>query len=120
VEKLKDTECIGALKEIQGRITSIALVHEELYRSPDFVTLDFSTYLEKMIKYLLVFYRPEENINLKLNIEKIFIGIDAAIPLGIIINEIIYNAVDYAFPNESYELSKKKNVIIKRSKLLQL
>jgi two-component system, sensor histidine kinase PdtaS len=101
MEKLKDTECIETLKEIQGRVTSIALVHEELYRSPDLVTLDFSTYIERMIKYLLIFYSPEKNINLKLNVEKIFIGIDTAIPLGIILNEIISNAVDYAFPNKS-------------------
>lgn len=101
VEKLKNTECIEALKEIQGRITSIALVHEELYRSPDLVTLDFSTYLERMIKYLLDFYRPEKNINLKLNLEKIFIGIDTAIPLAIMLNELIHNSVDYAFPNKS-------------------
>lgn len=54
-----------------------------------------------MIKYLLDFYRPEKNINLKLNVEKIFIGIDTAIPLGIILNELIHNSVDYAFPNKS-------------------
>ena len=82
MEKLKETECIEDLKEIQRRITSIALAHEELYNSPDLASLDFSTYLEKMIKYLIAFYRPEQNINLKLNIEKIFIGIDTAIPLG--------------------------------------
>lgn len=101
MENLKDTECIGALKEIQGRITSIALVHEELYSSKDFVTLDFSSYLEKMIKYLLVFYRPENNINLKLNVENIFVGIDTAIPLGIILNELIANSEQFAFPNKS-------------------
>ena len=55
MEKLKNTECVEDLKEIQRRIISIALVHEELYSSPQMETLDFSTYLEKMIKYLLDF-----------------------------------------------------------------
>ena len=98
-EKLQNTECINTLKEIQGRITSIAFVHDELYSSPDLVTLDFSSYLAKMIKYLLDFYKPKnKNINLTLNVEKILVGMDTAIPLGIITNELLSNAVNYAFP----------------------
>jgi two-component sensor histidine kinase len=100
-EKLQDTECINTLKEIQGRITSIAFVHDELYSSPDLVTLDFSSYLAKMINYLLDFYKPKnKKISLKLNVEKILVGMDTAIPLGIIVNELLSNAVNYAFPND--------------------
>lgn len=99
IEKLKNTECVEDLKEIQRRITSIALVHEELYSSPQLETIDFSTYLDKMIKYLFEFYRPERNIKLKVNTEKIFVGLDTAIPLGIISNGLLSNAVNHAFPN---------------------
>lgn len=102
----KDKEVIEAFKEIQSRITSIALIHEELYRSTNMVTLDFSSYLKKLIAHILDFYKIKaRNINLKLNLEKVCLGMDTAISLGIIVNELISNSVKHAFPNESGEIS---------------
>lgn len=97
-EKFTDAEFLEALKESQIRIASIALIHAELYRSTNLVTLDFSAYLRKLTAYLFDSYKTlNKNITLKLNVEEVYLGMDTAIPLGIIVNEFISNAVKYAF-----------------------
>jgi two-component system, sensor histidine kinase PdtaS len=101
-EKFKDEKFLEAFSESQSRIISMALIHEELYRSTDMDTLDFSEYLNRLTEYLLNTYNVKnENIILKLNIEKVTLGMDTAIPLGIIVNELVSNAIKHAFPGEA-------------------
>jgi len=77
----------------------MALIHEELYQGKDMETLEFSAYLRKLTADLLKSYNVEnENIKLNLELEQVFLGMDTAVPLGIIVNELISNSLKHAFP----------------------
>lgn len=85
--------------ESQNRVRSMALVHEKLYQSKDFATLNFSEYIRNLIGYLFQVYRVNTNlITLEIDVEEVTLNIDMAIPCGLIINELVSNALKYAFP----------------------
>jgi PAS domain S-box-containing protein len=90
---------ISALRESRARIKSIALIHERLYASPDLASVDMRTYTRNLVSDLRRSHRTEESsVQLRLNIEDIPLGITEAIPCGLIINELISNALKHAFP----------------------
>lgn len=96
------TQINEAFKESRNRIASMALIHEELYKSEDTSLLDFSVYLTDLTAYLFDSYKNIiDNISLKLSLEQINLSIDTAIPLGSIITELISNALKHAFPDRS-------------------
>ncbi len=99
-ENIKDSDVLEAFRESQNRVTSMALIHEELYKGGEFETLDFSPYIEELTENLFLTYRlGNTRISLNMDLEKnIFLDMDTAVPLGIIINELVSNSLKYAFP----------------------
>lgn len=96
----QNSEVIEILKESQNRIASIALVHEKLYGSNDLANIDFSQYISDLTAHLFASYNVHANqIKLTTHINAISLDIDTAIPCGLIINELVSNALKYAFPN---------------------
>ena len=106
-EKFNYKECINklevleAFRESQDRVISIALIHEELHESEGADTLNFSLYLQRLIKNLFQIYRlGNANIGLNMDLgENIFFDMDTAVPLGIVVNELVSNSLKYAFPD---------------------
>ncbi|WP_229391777.1 MASE3 domain-containing protein [Methanosarcina sp. DH2] len=97
-ETFQASEVFEAFRESQNRVVSMALIHEELYQGKDMETLEFSAYLWKLTADLLKSYNIEnENIKLNLELEQVFLGMDTAVPLGIIVNELISNSLKHAF-----------------------
>jgi PAS domain S-box-containing protein len=96
---VKDSEIIDAFRESQNRVKSMALIHERLYRGNESETLNFSAYVDELADNLLSTYKLGNiDISLNKNLEKdFFLDMDTAIPLGIIINEIISNSFKHAF-----------------------
>jgi PAS domain S-box-containing protein len=87
--------------EIKNRVKSMAIVHEKLYLSKDLSKVDFHDYLTTLIDNLYRSYSVSlAKITLKLEVENVSLGIDTAIPCGLIVNELITNALKYAFPGE--------------------
>ena len=98
-ERFSDKKMLEAFRESQNRVTSMAIIHEELYKGNEIDTLDFAAYLRKLTADLLNSYSiQKDSIGLKLELEKICLGMDTAIPLGIIVNELISNSLKHAFP----------------------
>ncbi len=104
-EKFRNRECVEeaevlkAFRESQDRVMSIALIHEELHEGRGTDTLNFSLYLKRLVNNLFQTYKLG-NVNTCLNIElkeDIFFDMDIAVPLGIIINELVSNSLKYAF-----------------------
>ena len=100
---IKDSEILEAFRESQARVISMALIHEELYKGGGFETLNFSPYIEKLIENLFQNYRiGDAEISLKMDlVENAFFDMDTAIPLGIIINELVSNSFKHAFSGKN-------------------
>ncbi|HIH74683.1 MAG TPA: PAS domain-containing protein, partial [Methanosarcina sp.] len=98
-DKFRDTDVIEAFRESENRVVSMSIIHEELHKSEDTISINFAAYLRKLTSELLYSYRVgNEKIQLFLDVDHIFLGIDTAIPLGIIVNELFSNSLKYAFP----------------------
>ena len=96
---LKDNQAIEIFKDSQNRIESMALIHEKLYQSKDLAKINFADYIQELATSLFCSYEVNLNaITLKMNIEDVILGIDAAIPCGLIINELVVNSLKHAFP----------------------
>jgi PAS domain S-box-containing protein len=98
--QLHDEHSRTLFMEAQNRIASMALVHEKLYQSNDLARIDFTEYLRELTDNLASMLGAKlRNIVFKLNCSSIQLGIDTAIPCGLIINELVSNAYKHAFPN---------------------
>ncbi|HMK54665.1 MAG TPA: PAS domain S-box protein, partial [Methanobacteriaceae archaeon] len=94
------TDCHDIIMASQSRIKSMAMVHEKVYQSTDLVHINYKQYIEKLLSDLFYMYGVEPGkIKTIMDIEDIQMGIDTAIPLGLIINELIVNSIRYAFPH---------------------
>jgi len=107
---VKEEKAVNVLKESQGRIKSMAMVHEKLYQSPSLTKIDLKDYVEALVANIFFTYGVNhQNIKSRIDVENIEIGIDTAIPCGLIINEIVTNSVKHAFPENT------GNIIVKIS-----
>jgi PAS domain S-box-containing protein len=98
-DSIADASVRAVFAETRDRVRSMSLVHEKLYQSDDLTTIDFGEYLEKLCSYLLRSYgRDSGTIKLKLDVVGISLGIDTVIPCGLIVNELVSNALKHAFP----------------------
>lgn len=83
------------------RITSMSLIHENLYKSKDLARIDFSSYIRRLTTHVFSIYAPATaRISLAIEMGKIFLDINKAIPCGLIINELVTNSIKHAFPGE--------------------
>ena len=98
----QDPAIVAALKESQGRVRSMALVHEELYRSTDLADIDMESYVRKLANNLFFAYQSSgTRVTLDIDVHDVYLPVDAAVPCGLIINELISNSLKYAFGKRS-------------------
>ncbi len=96
---LKEPLSIELFKDSQYRVRAMALVHEKLYQSKNLARIDFGLYTRELTTHLLRMYGNNSNtVSLDVIADDITLDIDAAIPMGLIINELITNSLKYAFP----------------------
>ncbi len=96
---IKDDKAIEIFRESQNRVKSMAIIHEKLYKSKDLASIDFADYARALAADLFKSYRSTSGrVQLRMNVQDVFLGIDTAIPLGLIINELLSNALKHAFP----------------------
>ncbi len=85
-------------RDSQNRIKSMALMHEQLYCSGDMAMVDFKGYVDGLLKGLVRSYGMPPGVTLDVDIGDVSFGMDTAIPCGLIINELLSNALKHAFP----------------------
>ncbi len=96
---IEDDETLKIFKESQNRVMSLAMIHEKLYKSSNFVQIDFAEYIKDLVDNLFYTYKIDRNtVHLNINIKNIFFDIETAIPCGLIINELVTNSLKHAFP----------------------
>jgi two-component sensor histidine kinase/HAMP domain-containing protein len=98
---IQDERLLPIFHETKNRIRAMTLVHEKIYMSPSLVTLDLADYIKDLVGYLLEDYQVDgRKIAMHLNLESFSASLETAIPLGLILNEFITNALQHAFPGE--------------------
>ncbi|MBN2391899.1 MAG: PAS domain S-box protein [Anaerolineae bacterium] len=93
---IQDEKTLEVFQESQNRIRSMALIHEKLYRSSDLARVDFAEYIRNLASFLIRSYRSRA-VRLDLQAADIYLSIDNAVPCGLIVNELISNALKHAF-----------------------
>ena len=97
---VKDPAALDMLRESRDRVRSMALIHERICMSRDLNRLDFYDYVRKLISGLFQSYgRKEGDLDVVLEIEDVHIGIDEAVPCGMILGELLSNSLKHAFPS---------------------
>jgi len=87
------------LIDIEARVRAMSLVHETLYRSDDFSSVGLSSYIGGLCGYLLDAYSVDrDRVRLRLSIAELRLSPEKAIPCGLIVNELVVNAIKHAFP----------------------
>lgn len=96
--KLKDEKALASFVESNNRIRSIATLHEQLYRSKDLSRIDFGAHIRNMTNHLLRSYGVGgDRIRVTIDSEQIYLDINTAIPLGLVVNELVSNAIKHGF-----------------------
>lgn len=96
--KAESVEIQAILQESQTRVKSMALVHEELYQSDDFARVDFADYIRRLTTNLFRTYQTTPAaVSLLVDVQELFLPVDTAVPCGLIINELVSNALKHAF-----------------------
>ena len=95
---MNDAKGVEILRESQNRVKSMALIHEQLYGTPDLAKIDFGRYIQGLTANLFDAYGIDP-ARIRLNVEAndIALGVDMAVPCGLIINELVSNALKHAF-----------------------
>ena len=102
---IDNEEVQEVFKESQARVKSMAMVHEKLYQSQNLSRIQFKDYILSLVNNLLQTYlRDPSGIQLKTDIDDVYIDINTAVPSGLIINEIISNSLKYAFDDDRGEI----------------
>ncbi|HHP7236962.1 sensor histidine kinase [Longibacter sp.] len=100
-KKVEDANAKRLFAESQDRIRSMAFIHERLYQSEDLSQVNFSAYLDRLTEHL---YRSHgvalRDVTCQLESEDAILAVDRAIPAGLIVNELVSNALEHAFPDD--------------------
>ncbi len=98
-EFIQDPRDLALFQDSQNRIRSMAIVHEQLYRSEDLAHSDFRACVRSLTTHLLRSYSRDSNrVWLRTEIEEVLLGVEKAIPCGLLVSELVSNALKHAFP----------------------
>lgn len=97
---ISDEKLKGLLSDSQRRLQTMALIHEQLYQSQDLSQIDFAEYIHRLVGNLLAASNPHNSqIRVEIQVDPIALSLETAIPTGLIINELLTNALKHGFPN---------------------
>jgi two-component sensor histidine kinase/Tfp pilus assembly protein PilF len=101
--KMKDDSMAGFIRESESRIQTMAIIHEKLYQSDNLAQISFKEYISELIDFIYTVYNVDkEKINCTISETDVRLDINMAVPLGLIINELVCNSLKHAFlENES-------------------
>jgi two-component sensor histidine kinase len=97
---LSNPDAIDAIRNSQRRMYAMSIVHQKLYQSENLATIEMQNYVQELIGYLKESFAVGDDITFELQLQPIELDLALAIPVGLIINEVVTNAIKYAFPGK--------------------
>ncbi|QHV99385.1 tetratricopeptide repeat-containing sensor histidine kinase [Spirosoma endbachense] len=108
---LEDRAALSAIRESQNRVQSMALIHQKLYQSDRLSVIPMADYVTEIVDYLIDSFDRQDTVQKQIDITPLELDATLAVPIGLILNEVVTNSLKYAFPNNrpgliSIELKK--------------
>lgn len=100
-DKITDKASKEYLKQSEQRVKSMALIHQQLYKTKDLARINFGEYVKDLCTYLFFSYGVSRSrVDFEIDLKEIFFSIDTALPCGLIINELVTNSIKHGFPDD--------------------
>ena len=96
---IDDPKVKYVMEKSQNRIYSMSMIHQKLYQGKNLTTVEMKDYFMNLSMHILDSFGKEKRVTMVYNMKKIDLEVDTAIPLGLIVNELLTNSLKYAFPN---------------------
>ena len=98
--QIDDVDVLKVMAESQHRVQTMGMIHQKLYMGKNLAAVEMKDYFKNLVDYILDAYGMEQRISIEVIMDTYELDIDVAIPIGLIVNELLTNALKYAFPNE--------------------
>ncbi len=98
--QIKNPKVKSAMQESQNRVFSMSMIHQRLYQKNHLSSIEMKDYFASLGSHVLDSFGEENRIKIKYDMPKVHLDVDTAVPLGLIINELLTNSLKYAFPEE--------------------
>lgn len=110
--QINDPHVLNAMAESQHRVQSMGMIHQKLYMGKNLAAIEMKDYFKNLSEYIVDAYGMEKQISIAIAMDACEIDVDMAIPIGLIVNELLTNALKYAFPDKrkgSVQISLQKS-----------
>ncbi|EAR01682.1 sensor histidine kinase [Maribacter sp. HTCC2170] len=112
--EIDDKKIVDAMQKSRHRIQSMSMVHQKLYQEKSLSSIEMKSYFENLANYIVNVFDAQNRIEIIFEMEEIELDVDSAIPIGLIVNELLTNSMKYAFPDNakgmvSVHLKKKES-----------
>ena len=97
--KIEDPEMQDAMLASQNRVQSMGILHQKLYQSEHLAFIEMKNYFKNLCENILDSYNETDRINVDIEMAEVELDVDTAVPVGLIVNELLTNSLKYAFPN---------------------
>ena len=99
-EKIRDPKVIEAIVESRNRVYSMSMIHQKLYQGSNLASIGMKDYLIELSQHILDSFGAKNRISFHYNLEDMELDVDSAIPMGLIVNELLTNSFKHAFPQD--------------------
>ena len=97
--QINDPSILGAMQDSQHRVQSMSMIHQKLYMGKNLAAIEMKDYFANLSEYIVDAYGAQSNVAVNIAMKEFELDVDLAIPIGLIVNELLTNSLKHAFPS---------------------